>query len=60
MLGASALKILKYFKEYGFGFTTNELVILLTGMGFGLAAGVLVTFVAAKAVVDRQEEQEFC
>ena len=31
--------------------------ILLTGMGFGLAAGVLVTFVAAKAVVDRQEEQ---
>lgn len=31
--------------------------ILLTGAGFGLAVGVIVTFVAAKAVIDRQEEQ---
>lgn len=28
----------------------------MTGMGFGLAVGVLVTFVAAKAVIDRQVE----
>ena len=31
--------------------------ILLTGMGFGLAAGVLVTFAAAKTVVERQEKR---
>lgn len=42
MLGASALKILKYFKEYGFGFTTNELVILLTGMVVAFLVSVLV------------------
>lgn len=31
--------------------------ILLTGVGFGLTAGVLVTFVAAKAVIDRQMKE---
>ena len=31
--------------------------ILLTGAGFGLAVGVLVTFVAAKTVIERQEKQ---
>lgn len=31
--------------------------ILLIGVGFGLAVGVLVTFVAAKVVIQRQEEQ---
>ncbi|HJD46296.1 MAG TPA: D-alanyl-D-alanine carboxypeptidase family protein [Candidatus Mediterraneibacter norfolkensis] len=30
---------------------------LLTGAGFGLAAGVLVTFVAARTVIERQEEE---
>lgn len=31
--------------------------ILLTGVGFGLAVGVLVTFVAAKTVIERQESE---
>lgn len=42
MLGASALKIFKYFKDYGFGFTTNELVILLTGMAVAFLVSLLV------------------
>ena len=32
MLGASLLKILEYFIDYGFGFTGVELAVLLTGM----------------------------
>lgn len=42
MLGASALKIFKYFKDYGLGFTANELLILLTGMIVAFLVSVLV------------------
>ena len=42
MLGASALKIFKYFKEFGLGFTANELIILLTGMVVAFLVSVLV------------------
>ncbi len=42
MLGASALKIFKYFKDYGIGFTSNELIILLTGMIVAFLVSVLV------------------
>lgn len=42
MLGASALKIFKYFKDYGLGFTANELLILLIGMIVAFLVSVLV------------------
>ena len=42
MLGASALKIFKYFKDFGLGFTSYELMILLTGMIVAFLVSVLV------------------
>ena len=42
MLGASGIKILKYFNDYGFGFTSTELIILLTGMAVAFLVSVLV------------------
>ena len=42
MLGASGIKILKYFSDYGFGFTSTELIILLTGMAVAFLVSVLV------------------
>ena len=43
MLGASALKILKYVLEYGLSFTAQELILL--------AVGILVAFAVSLAAI---------
>lgn len=40
MLGASLLKILEYFIDYGFGFTGVELAVLITGMVIAFAVSL--------------------
>ena len=42
MLGASAIKLLKYFLETGFGMTGQEIVILLVGMIVSFLVSLLV------------------
>ena len=42
MLGASAIKLLKYFLETGFGMTGMEFMILLVGMVFSFVVSLLV------------------
>ena len=42
MLGASGLKLLKYFLETGFGMTAQEIIILLLGMAVAFIVSVIV------------------
>ena len=42
MLGASAIKLLKFFLETGFGMTGQELTVLLVGMAVSFAVSLLV------------------
>ena len=42
MLGASAIKLLKFFLETGFGMTGNELTVLLVGMVVSFVVSLLV------------------
>ena len=42
MLGASAIKLLKFFLETGFGMTGQELAVLLTGMMVSFVVSLLV------------------
>lgn len=42
MLGASGFKLLKYFINTGFGFTTQEIISLIVGMAVAFAVSVVV------------------
>ena len=42
MLGASAFKLLKYFINTGFGFSSGELISLAVGMAVAFAVSVFV------------------
>ena len=42
MLGASAIKLLKYFKDTGFGMASDELTVLLVGMVVSFIVSLLV------------------
>ena len=42
MLGASAIKLLKFFLETGFGMTSNELTVLIVGMVVSFVVSLLV------------------
>ena len=55
MLGASGLKLLKYFLETGFGMTAQEIIILLLGM----AVAFIVSVIAIKFLMRYIKKHDF-
>lgn len=55
MVGASGLKIVKYFLEYGIGFATDEIVLLVVGM----LTAFVVSFVAIKFLMSFVRKHSF-
>lgn len=55
MLGASLIKVVKYFKAYGFGFSGLEVAVLLIGM----AVAFVVSVLAIKALMKFVQKHDF-
>lgn len=55
MLGASLLKLLKYFMEEGWGFTSTELITLIVGM----ATAFIVSMLSIKFLVNFVKKHDF-
>ena len=56
MLGASAIKLLKFFLETGFGMTSQELSVLLVGM----AVSFLVSLLVIRGLMEYVRKHSFC
>ena len=55
MLGASAIKLLKYFRETGFGMAGSELAVLIVGM----VVSFLVSLLVIKGLMDYVRKHSF-